>query len=264
MRCKGCKLDLPTDGDYVVCSKCKGQYHFKCNSLSESSWKSMSLPKKSVWKCVACRDPPTSTILARSGSNSSIEADNTTPKGVTDSIILTTLEAFERRLTKLFTEKMSDFEKSLEFNSKTVEEMSATMKNIEQKVILVEKKQEALQAENVELKTKVRGLETIVQELVQKEGLNKIEISGIPASVKSDGLTLAREFIRKPLLFFFLFFFIILSLILLAALILYLFFSFVPSHSVPSLSFHSSDVNLPNMIPKLCLLQGSDLVRKYA
>ncbi|KAI5752910.1 hypothetical protein M8J77_021708 [Diaphorina citri] len=200
MRCKGCKLDLPTDGDYVVCSKCKGQYHFKCNSLSESSWKSMSLPKKSVWKCVACRDPPTSTILARSGSNSSIEADNTTPKGVTDSIILTTLEAFERRLTKLFTEKMSDFEKSLEFNSKTVEEMSATMKNIEQKVILVEKKQEALQAENVELKTKVRGLETIVQELVQKEGLNKIEISGIPASVKTDGLTLAREFIRKEII----------------------------------------------------------------
>lgn len=52
--CGECSLEIKSFL-YVRCHHCYRQFHFSpCCSLSESSYKSMSQPKRSAWKCKNC------------------------------------------------------------------------------------------------------------------------------------------------------------------------------------------------------------------
>lgn len=64
MNCIICK-DTVTDS--VKCSQCKGNLHFGCAGLAESSYRRMGADKKASWRCGPCRNsefsPSAPTIL---------------------------------------------------------------------------------------------------------------------------------------------------------------------------------------------------------
>ncbi|KAI5721453.1 hypothetical protein M8J77_015513 [Diaphorina citri] len=207
MICPGCKRSLPAEGDGALCGTCKKQYHFECTTVSESSWRTMSTQKKADWKCTSCRKPAAET---RSGSGSRLvrtsslsdEASSDTEK---ENSLMKKLEIlwtkefkdFEHRFTKKMNDRFEDFEKSLEFTSQRVDDMAVTMKNIEQKMILIEKKQEKNENEFKELKTKVKSLETELKELVQAGCNNKLELSGLPKVDNMNEKDVAKLFVEK-------------------------------------------------------------------
>ncbi|KAI5710740.1 hypothetical protein M8J75_011107 [Diaphorina citri] len=167
----------------------------------------MSTQKKADWKCTSCRKPAAET---RSGSGSRLvrtsslsdEASSDTEK---DNSLMKKLEIlwtkefkdFEHRFTKKMNDRFEDFEKSLEFTSQRVDDMAVTMKNIEQKMILIEKKQEKNENEFKELKTKVKSLETELKELVQAGCNNKLELSGLPKVDNMNEKDVAKLFVEK-------------------------------------------------------------------
>lgn len=196
--CKICSNALPDDGEYAHCNKCNENLHFgKCSGIKESSWKTMSNPKKSVWKCVPCREPPLTVNTPRSRNSSNLSEDESELQDPTEIKILEFIRKENKKHEMKMLAMMEDFKKSLMFTQGSIDEMNKTMKNVEKKLVVVEKEQEKMKVENTELKSKVRKLEVTVQEMMQKQFLNKIEITGIPTTNTSDAISLAKNFINK-------------------------------------------------------------------
>lgn len=54
--CGKCTLDLPVNGDYVVCSHCESKYHFnECSGVAPNTWERKPADKKLSWRCISCR-----------------------------------------------------------------------------------------------------------------------------------------------------------------------------------------------------------------
>ncbi|KAI5696851.1 hypothetical protein M8J75_001094 [Diaphorina citri] len=220
-QCNKCVEDLPVDGDFVTCGKCKGNYHYKCNSLGKSSWMSMSTSKKKAWKCTECRSNKGSNVTDGSDSEYFSESDKNKPQGsqsrkqgkkqdqgksnnMDDRQNGLTIGNMEELFDKKFKElsvklnkdiestinsKLQDFIQSLEFIGGNVDELTNAMKNIQQSVIIMDNNQKKLEAQNIELKTKVDILETKLHEMNQDMNMNKIEITGIPPNVDANAYT---------------------------------------------------------------------------
>ncbi|KAI5703463.1 hypothetical protein M8J75_011975 [Diaphorina citri] len=183
--CNSCNRDLPVDGGYVVCGVCGGGLHYNCTTVSEASWRSMSNPTKAKWRCGECRGR-SNYLLQRSDSSGSLSG-NLTDGGLNqenrkkDEII--TLSKMEALLDRKFKMFKNDVEKSLEYLGGTLEDLSKTFKELERKVVLVEKNQEKLENQNIELRKKVKDLEILVQDMAQEGNKNKLEITGVPQNV---------------------------------------------------------------------------------
>uniref|UniRef100_A0A8D8VW42 PHD-type domain-containing protein n=1 Tax=Cacopsylla melanoneura TaxID=428564 RepID=A0A8D8VW42_9HEMI len=87
-------------------------------------------------------------------------------------------------------DKIGEFETALNFYGDKVDQAVVTVKAMEQKMVLMEKKLEKSENENKELKSKLRNMEIQVNGLNQKEFNTKIEISGIKdKTVNKDEVT---------------------------------------------------------------------------
>ncbi|KAI5723733.1 hypothetical protein M8J76_010192 [Diaphorina citri] len=127
--CGRCQQEI--QDDYSYCKTCKSKYHFQCNTVSESSWRSMGPERKAQWKCASCRDKEKERKMI-----------NTPEQQVRSSDSETTLKSLENFMSSQFAnmnkkmdEKFSDFEASLNFYGDKFDEMSKTMKSLEQKVM---------------------------------------------------------------------------------------------------------------------------------
>lgn len=189
-KCGTCAKALPTDGDFATCGICKRGYHFSpCSTVSDSSWRSMGPERKAAWKCPGCREPSPAAKPATSKSG-----DQGTPKSNSlsggensskEDKILCQLGALtkqfaglEASLKKKFDDKIGELEKSLTFYGNQIDEMTQTIKRLEQKHVLFEKRLKTQEEENKELKCKVRQLEIIVHQSEQRNHSTKLEISG--------------------------------------------------------------------------------------
>lgn len=164
----------------------------------------MSNPKKNSWKCLLCRSstPPSSTpplgTRSRSASNTSAmseTSDGASWRNVVEQVISSKLDEYMKKMDK----KFSDFEKSLEFSMEQMEELrvASTVKDVQKKLVLIEKRQEKEENESKEWKSKIRGLETLVQELNQKSENCKLELSGFPTNLNVEVNNIARELLSK-------------------------------------------------------------------
>lgn len=172
MNCNACKEPLSNQGGEAVCGKCKGEYHFQCTTVFTSdAWKKMSSTKRAEWKCNSC-------IRSKPATRSTSEDDQCNENTMTmfQKLLSKEFSEFEKRMNK----KFGDVEKNLEFTSGKLDDMATSVKNIEQKMILIERRQEKIEAENKELKTKIKNLEVEVREMAQAGLNNKLEISGLP------------------------------------------------------------------------------------
>ncbi|KAI5707573.1 hypothetical protein M8J77_005245 [Diaphorina citri] len=189
--CNSCGGDLPLDGGHVVCGVCGGGLHYGCSTVSEASWRSMSNPSKAKWKCGDCRGR-SNYLLQRTGSFNSLSGNLTDGGGTQesrkkdDTITLSKMEALLDVKFKLFKE---DVEKSLNYTSGTVDDLSKNFKNLEQKIITMQKNQEKLETQNQELRKRVKTLEVLVQDMAQAGNQCKVEISSVPTNVEDSDFT---------------------------------------------------------------------------
>lgn len=193
MDCGECQQPMPTDGDGATCSVCQRMFHFEtCCSLKPISWKTYGA-RRATWRCPSCK-------LKKGGeeeNNSDGENDESLAEGGTAetcgalSVMLEKkFQEFEKKMTenisKGFAEaskemksKFLEFESALNFYGEKFEEAVKTVKNVEQKMVLVEKRLDKSEMENRELKTRLRNMEIEIHEVEQRKNNNIIEISGI-------------------------------------------------------------------------------------
>lgn len=179
---------MPSDGDGVTCSVCQRMLHFDCSTLKPVSWRTMGPTRKAAWKCTTCK--------GKKNGGSEVE-EETEPeeaevpgdmKQMMD-MMERRLEVMETRMEKMLTtadsnatKKFEEFINSLNFYGQKVDDASNSVKSMEQKLILMEKRIEKTESENIELRTKLRNMEKQLYDIGQKEFSTKIEISGIKNS----------------------------------------------------------------------------------
>lgn len=61
MVCNQCNKELPSDGDYLTCSKCNNSYHLECSGLRKTTGKTKS-KSKTEWECINCRPNKSRTL----------------------------------------------------------------------------------------------------------------------------------------------------------------------------------------------------------
>lgn len=167
--CGRCDQELPGSGelDATCCSLCAKRYHFECNTLSETSWRTYGPTRRGDWKCSSCRDghvPATPNASTKQAS---------TP---------ITIEELGKRFVLMetnLTAKLNEFADSLNFYGDTIDELAKSIKNIETKNLLIEKRLTTQEAENIELKSRVKELESMVRQQEQRQHADKMEITGI-------------------------------------------------------------------------------------
>jgi Protein of unknown function (DUF724). len=69
--------------------------------------------------------------------------------------------------------------KSLNFTTGTVDDLCKKFKNLEQKIITMQKNQENLETQNQELRKRVKTLEVMLQDMAQAGNQCKVEISNV-------------------------------------------------------------------------------------
>ncbi|KAI5710308.1 hypothetical protein M8J75_007527 [Diaphorina citri] len=133
----------------------------------------MGATRRSEWICLRCRktNPPAD------GNISDEDEEEETGQDVGKMLkeMAKKWDGFEKKVSK----KLDDFEANLNFYGEKVEQSCTTLKNLEQKLIAMEKRIDKTETENRELKTRLRTLEIQIQENTQKDFMNMMEISGI-------------------------------------------------------------------------------------
>lgn len=95
-------------------------------------------------------------------------------------------EMMGRKMEKMFndadvksTKKFEEFIKTLNYYGDKVDEAGRSVKSMEQKLVMMEKRLDKSEAENKELKTRLRNMEIQLNEVAQKEYNTQIEIIGL-------------------------------------------------------------------------------------
>uniref|UniRef100_A0A8D8TG69 PHD-type domain-containing protein n=1 Tax=Cacopsylla melanoneura TaxID=428564 RepID=A0A8D8TG69_9HEMI len=197
-KCGVCTKLLSSEGDFATCGMCKKSYHFACTTVSESSWRSMGPERKGSWKCATCKNNSSKTALTRKNSDElSDKSEKSVPVNVsTDQVS----ELFEKRF-KQFEARMSgkfkEFEDTLSYYGNQLSDMSETIKKVEQKNIMLEKRLEKQEVEIKELKKKARDMEVMVQDKEQRDNGDKIEITGFKEKAVVDENVFMKKLLEK-------------------------------------------------------------------
>uniref|UniRef100_A0A8D8VWF8 PHD-type domain-containing protein n=1 Tax=Cacopsylla melanoneura TaxID=428564 RepID=A0A8D8VWF8_9HEMI len=212
MNCHACKKELSDEGDDAACGLCKQSYHFQCTTVSESSWKKMSMQKKQEWICHVCRKARDAKLAAtqvlRSQQPGAGKLTPTTEKQTkpteeaiveTDPIVLSLQKVWMAdfgKFQKNIQDSLKEYVETLNYVSGQVEDIAKDVKIIQKKMIEVEQRQDKQDQENKEMKTLVRKLEVELMEMKQEGLNNKLEISGLPNG-QMDVTDVAKRFVEK-------------------------------------------------------------------
>lgn len=188
--CAVCNLELPSDGDFAKCSKCSNGYHFDCSTVSGSSWRSMGQGRQAAWRCSTCYK---NNAVGRTQDAASRTQEVAEVPISSNEIVKQLTQVFEKRfgamensmrnmfvdLEQKTTKKLEDFELALNFYGDKVDEASTVVKEMEHKLVLMERRLEKSEGENKELKTRLRNFEIQMNEIAQENFNNQLEITGV-------------------------------------------------------------------------------------
>lgn len=203
--CGVCKKELPNKAaelDCTRCSQCMVGYHFDCCNLKFSSWKSMGITRRSEWTCLKCRKK-TDGGTEDEGKEVNEEQDNENLGGTPeprkerdyskklnnepDTIAKMIEEKFDN-MQKFIEKTMEDFKKTLNFYGGQIEDLTTSMKSLEQKNLKIEKDLETQKAINTEMKTRIRNLEIAVEQKDQLGRNTEMEVTGFKNNVVDEKL----------------------------------------------------------------------------
>lgn len=144
------------------------------------------------WKCASCKAKKIGgeDNVSENENEGDVDDEVTGEMRAISVLLEKKFQVFEKKITenmkKEFSEaskemksKFQEFESTLNFYGEKFEEAVRTVKNVEQKMVLVEKRLEKSEVENRELKTRLRNMEIQINDVEQRKYNNAIEISGI-------------------------------------------------------------------------------------
>lgn len=136
MSCNQCNLELPSDGEYVLCGKCNGKLHFECCGLKKNSWKTKSAKAKNEWECIKCRGKK------RLGSvEDDLEVDDPNMLGLKKFI-----ETLFKRQEKIISDKVDSIMVVVNQLEAKLNDIIDKTKELEEKTMLLERDIEDLKA----------------------------------------------------------------------------------------------------------------------
>lgn len=193
--CGRCKEQILGEDelDAANCSMCKIRFHFECSTITESSWRTYGPKRRGQWKCSQCK-MKMDTASSNNEDEETLQAGgkvlNTPLRGAgtvqpADDDIMD-MRKMMREMTRKWDmfdkdvrKKLDDYEANMKFYGDSVEEVARTVKEFQHKMIVMEKRLDKSEAENKELKTRLKAMEVEIQESAQKDYLCSLEISGI-------------------------------------------------------------------------------------
>uniref|UniRef100_A0A8D9AL45 PHD-type domain-containing protein n=1 Tax=Cacopsylla melanoneura TaxID=428564 RepID=A0A8D9AL45_9HEMI len=163
MSCSKCKKGFSSEELKIACSSCNSQLHYVCAEVSAPTMRKLG-KDVSTWKCKECQ--------SKAVNNTGLDAK---------------FDKFTDTMTELFstfkreiTEKLTDFEKSVQYHSSQMEEVLSGFNEMKRNFVQLQAKQEELVKENDTLKKTVKELQSHVVDMDQKSLDHVLEISGIP------------------------------------------------------------------------------------
>lgn len=106
--------------------------------------------------------------------------------GKEDATIIDILKQENKNMQEFIKNQFKEYEKSLEYNSKLVHDLTITLSGVSQEIKELKKKNEELEIERVALRSEVSALKTEVLDLQQYSRRKNLEISGVPESENED------------------------------------------------------------------------------
>lgn len=185
MNCSRCMLPV---SDAVSCSSCRGNLHYACAGVAETTYRKMSADKKAAWRCVTCRRSPTPDPDTMSGENQSSHGIPTgTPSNEMQQGFATVLKKIDD-LRADFSSLKSDVGQCKD-GIKNIEtkmnNMETRFSDLEDRVATLEKKGDLVSKLRVDLNTATSIISTLQEHCDTREQysrMNNIELSGLPFS----------------------------------------------------------------------------------
>ncbi|KAG8170727.1 hypothetical protein JTE90_025901, partial [Oedothorax gibbosus] len=149
--CSSCREVITEASDCISCKVCKNTLHFYCCGFREANFRKTSKETKNSWTCDECKSSKTSTAA---DSNKSFQ--------------------------KEILDQLQEFKRSLDFNSKVLEEVVKSNKNLQEELQNIKKENYQLIEENKQLKTQIAEIKNDVIDLQQYSRRLNVEIANLP------------------------------------------------------------------------------------
>lgn len=183
--CGVCGMVSADDRLTIKCiGECARVFHIKC--VKADGVKTRTGNKD--WKCDDCVPRKDSSVVSSKSSSHSTT--------VTKEFMINVLDAFKKEVfneLKQHSDQMGEFNRSVEFLSKSVDEANALMSKITKDYAEIKKKNEELTLKNTELTGALDKLSDRVRELEQYSRKANIEISGIPSTPRENTINLVKD-----------------------------------------------------------------------
>ena len=165
INCEKCEKPLPENGHFIHCSHCDCNYHFECNSMKSTSWRTLSSSRRDAWKCDTCkkRDPKTPSSPKPPGPPEKRKRVLSPTKATNEDIMheLKNLSA----CCEFMSCKYDDIYANLCTNNKLLESMTTEIKKLKEEITVKDKL--------------IDSLENKINTLEQNQLKNNIEITNI-------------------------------------------------------------------------------------
>lgn len=185
VKCSKCDKTVNTD-DLLRCIGCPLVFHYQCVGKTEENFKKMGKAKLQ-WKCSLCKDG-----VAGKGDTDEVEKK----EKERDSRMMSAMRDMLKGFTADINKKLSDFETALQFNSGKMDDIVTGFNEMKKTFDDIQKKQEELTNENVQLKKKVKELAFQMNKMEQQSLDHNIEILGVPDAI-DDPQVIVRSLCEK-------------------------------------------------------------------
>lgn len=197
--CGECSAHLPAEGDFVTCYRCDRKMHFGCTTISERSYRKMTLAKKEEWRCGMCRkenqNVASPTQPAPKRLRSPISPKGIVPVAAPVNNDNNTAVLYEMKTLR---NEMADIKSSCEFVAHKYEQINQHMLNNNDLLKKLSDEIKELKESNARKDQQILLMESKVNTLEQQLLKNNIEVKNIPPTT-NENLTEVIQAIGKTI-----------------------------------------------------------------
>lgn len=175
-KCKVCDLSVVTRKAKIQCTSCKLYIHGSCANMSQEDIEFLTTENE-IWRCDTCQKEHRASRRVEPITDAS---------GVSNKDIMNALSEQIKHLEHELGKSVDACHDRIGDLVKTIEDQSKALKEYDRKF-------DALSEENSNLRSRVKTLETHVEDLEQYSRVNCIEVNGIPESKNDSPMDIIKK-----------------------------------------------------------------------